>query len=218
MKPNHELWSAPSFSSLFHLKEFEVTTGGNVQYFTRHTFPWIFDSKQAHVLLSHQKWEWGSLSTWCTAPSTSAVLEIRSTVPPRMSSDSSSLCRILVRLLSRHRPFSVWKQTSRLSVKGSFLIIVHWSFTAPPGSPCLWSAPGGCSPQPGFERAPPPAASASGCTGHNGRPGRSERRPSASKNNIYFSPAPSCTSNSLLCPALIPFSTWKLWISLKLHL
>lgn len=52
--------------------------------------------------------------TWCTAPSTSAVLEIRSTVPPRMSRDSSSFCRILLRLLSRHRPFSVWKHTHTL--------------------------------------------------------------------------------------------------------
>lgn len=49
--------------------------------------------------------------TWCTAPSTSAVLEIRSTVPPRMSRESSSFCRILLRLLSRQRPFSVWKYT-----------------------------------------------------------------------------------------------------------
>lgn len=54
-----------------------------------------------------------SRCTWCTAPSTSAVLEIRSTVPARMSIDSSNLCRILLRLLSRHKPFSIWKHTQK---------------------------------------------------------------------------------------------------------
>ena len=65
------------------------------------------------------------------------------------------------------------------------LISHHLSFTAPPESPCLCSAPGGCSPRPGCGRAPPPAAAASGCTDHSGRPGRSERRPSEG-NNGYF--------------------------------
>lgn len=52
--------------------------------------------------------------TWWTAPSTSAVLEIRSTVPPRMSRDNSSFCRTLLRWLSKHRPFRVCKHTQTL--------------------------------------------------------------------------------------------------------
>lgn len=130
--------------------------------------------------------------TWCTAPSTSAVLEIRSTVPPRMSRDSSSFCRILLRLLSRHRPFSVWKHTHTHSCTFSLVVLLRLisdllCCTAPPKSPSLCSAPAGRSPQPGFGHAPPPAASASGCTDHSWRPGWSERRPSASnKVSLYF--------------------------------
>ncbi len=119
------------------------------------------------------------------------MLEIRSTVPLRMSRDSSSLCRILLRLLSRHSPFSVCKHThtqTHVYLLSSGVLKAHFRssviFTAPPGSPCLGSAPAGCSPQPGCGRAPPPAASASGCTDHSGKPGRSERRQSESENNI----------------------------------
>lgn len=64
----------------------------------------------------------------------------------------------------------------------------HWASSSggvkaapPPASLCLCSAPAGCSPQPGSGHVPPPEVSASGCTGHNGRPWRFERRPPASK-------------------------------------
>lgn len=117
------------------------------------------------------------------------MLEIRSTVPLRMSKDSSSLCRILLRLLSIHRPFSVYNTHTypHVSLLSVGVIEAHFrSFTSPPGSPCLWSAPAGRSPQPGCGRAPRPAASASGCTDHSGRPWRSERRPTESNVIIYF--------------------------------
>lgn len=53
--------------------------------------------------------------TWCTAPSTSAVLEIRSTVPPSMSRDNCSFCRMVLRLLSRQRTFSIWEHMDLIS-------------------------------------------------------------------------------------------------------
>lgn len=61
------------------------------------------------------------------------------------------------------------------------------SHVVPPGSPCLGSAPAGCSPRPGCGRAPLPAAFVSGCTDHSERPGRSERRPSGSKDRFLSS-------------------------------
>lgn len=119
--------------------------------------------------------------TWCTDPSTSAVLEIRSTVPARMSRDSSSLCRILLRLLSRHRAFSIWKHAHTCH-DAVFIQVTLPLHTVPPVSLCLWTAPAGCSPQPGCGHAPPPADAASGCTGRSRRPGRSERRRSERRN------------------------------------